>query len=337
MAGIDGFIVEGQREYATWAGCVNWLEGDGLSTADAITAAGLDWTVEVTPCYGPTADQPHGLGDDKPTSWQQIPGRYAVRRTDTGSYFTAGVGGQYTPIQNRDAFDFGDELLGGSEAPWVSGGNLRDGGIVYMQARLTRDILIGGMEDERIDPLLTLSNSHDGTASFQVNLTPVRVVCENTCRMAIGDARRQYRIQHRTNVAGKLQQAREALQLSYRYFDELEKIGNRLLRAKVSDRTINAFLEGLFPIPDGVDLDTSRIASNRIDQRDAVKAILVNKPDLQNVNRTKWGVYQAVCDWADHDRRTIDTDRTSAAENQFMRIVFSDDQVKDTALTLLTA
>lgn len=46
MSGIKGFQATAQRQYASWGGCVTWLDGESFTTADAITAAGLDWIGE---------------------------------------------------------------------------------------------------------------------------------------------------------------------------------------------------------------------------------------------------------------------------------------------------
>lgn len=338
---MEGFHVTGQRQYATWGGCVEWIEGDGLDAATAVAMAGLDWDVEVVPAYGPAPAAQMIIGENgaplMPETFVRIPDRYSVRRTDSGRYLTSGIGGQWTPVQNRDLFDFGGEVLGGPEAPWVSGGSVRGGGIVYMQARLARDILIGGDPDERIDPLLTIGNHHDGTGSITGGPTPVRIVCENTCAMALSQAR-VIRITHRTNVADRLQEARAVLRAAIGYYDELETTSNKLLKRRLSDKALATFLADLLPYAPDANLDKDRAARNKQEARDAVRALLATKPDLQNVNTTAWGAYQAVVDYADHARTTRDTDRMSAQENAFSRIVLADsDPLKDRALALLTA
>ena len=336
MSGIKGFQSEGQRQYASWAGCVTWIEGDGISTADAIAAAGLDWSVEMTPVYAPAPDAP----GDSAERLQVIPNRYALRRTDTGAYFVTGVTGQYQPVQNADAFNFGDDILGGQDAPWVSGGSIREGAVVYMQARLGADIRIGGMESERIDPLLTISNAHDGTGSFIVNMTPVRVVCENTFRMARGDMQRAWRMQHRTTLQAKATEAREALQLAFTYYAKLAETGEALLAKTLDAKAQQRFLRQLIPYDLKADLDKDRSARNRAEAQAAVAGILASKEDLQKVNGTAWGMYQAVADYSDHHRGDgRDTDVASAAENRFYRIVFAEGKreggLKDRALELL--
>lgn len=336
MSGIKGFQATGQRQYASWSGCVTWLDGESFTTADAITAAGLDWNVEMTPVYAPAPD----AAGDSADRLQAIPNRYALRRTDTGAYFVTGVTGQYQPIQNRDAFDFGGDILGGPDAPWVAGGSIRDGAVVYMQARLDADIRIGGMEEERVDPLLTISNAHDGTGSFIVNMTPVRIVCENTFRMARADMQRAWRMQHRTTLDAKANEARNALQLAFTYYAQLAEISETLLAAPMQTSEAQRFLHKLLPYDRKVDLDKSRKDRNRAEAHSTILSLLETKDDLQNIKGTRYGMYQAIADYSDHHRSEgRDTDVASAAENRFYRIVFAEGKreggLKDRALDLL--
>lgn len=330
MSSINGFMVEGQRQYASWGGCVTWLPGDGMSTADAIAAAGLDWEVEIAPAAARIGDR-----------WVESDRERAIVRTDTADIFKLGVTDQYRPVQNREAFDFGDEVLGGPDAPWVAAGTL--GSLVYMQARLPREILIGGDPDEKVDPLLGIFNTHDASGAYGMNVQPVRIVCENTCRMARGDMTRGFRLRHTSGLDGRIAQAREALQLTFAYFDEFEKLGNRLIRRKVSDATIDRILADLFPT-DAVKLTAEKVdraTTNALRNRDEVKGLLTSKPDLQNVNRTAWGVYQAVCDWSDHHRSAATTGKATAEVNRLYRTLFAEGKreggFKDRALELLTA
>lgn len=330
MAGINGFMVEGQRQYASWGGCVTWLPGEGMATADAIAAAGLDWEVEIVPAAARIGDQ-----------WVESARERAIVRTDGGDIFKLGVTDQYRPVQNREAFDFGDEVLGGPDAPWVAAGTL--GSLVYMQARLPREILIGGEETERIDPLLGIFNTHDASGAYGMNVQPVRIVCENTCRMAQGDMARGFRMRHTSGLDGRIAQAREALQLTFRYFDEFEALGNKLIRRKVSDATVDRILEGLFPA-DPVQLTVekpNRATTNALRNREAVLTILRRKDDLENVRKTAWGVYQAVCDWSDHERSAATTVKADAEENRLYRTLFAEGKreggFKDRTLELLLA
>lgn len=339
-AGIEGFHATGQRQHATWAGCVTWIEGDGFDAVSAIAHAGLDFEVEKVPVLAPAPGVEVYVGGEylPPSDTVTIPNRYSVRRTDSGEYLTSGVGSQWTAVQNREFFGgFGGSVIGSVEAPWVSGGSVRGGGICYMQARVNRDVLIGGDPDERVDPLLTLWNYHDGTGGLGGGLTPVRVVCENTCALALSQAR-TIRLTHRTNIADRLDQARDVLRAAVGYFDEYEQTANRLLKRKVSDTALQTFLAQLLPYAPDANLDKDRAARNKEEARQAVRALLSTKPDLQNIRGTAWGTLQAVADYADHQRPTRGTDRMSEDENLFARIVLADsDPLKDRAFALLTA
>ena len=76
------------------------------------------------------------------------------------------------------AFDFFDPLVQDGHAWYETAGALGRGERVWIQARLPGDLEIA--PGDRVKRFLLLSNSHDGTSSVQILLTPIRVVCNNT-------------------------------------------------------------------------------------------------------------------------------------------------------------
>lgn len=93
-----------------------------FDSATALDQAGLDFEVTKTPIC--TADD--GVA---------IPGRFALRRTDTKSVL--GVCTDfYQPLQNREAFRFFDGIFGKDQARYEVAGVLGKGEKVWMLAKL---------------------------------------------------------------------------------------------------------------------------------------------------------------------------------------------------------
>ncbi len=138
------------------------------ASAEALKLAGLDWNVVQEPVY---------------TGYNELVKGYKanVRGTDV-------VSDRYKVVQNVDAFSFTDELLG-KGVRYETAGSLRDGRKVWLLARLPREYIIAG---ERISPYLVFSNTHDGSGSIKVAITPVRVACNNTLNLALHTARRNF-------------------------------------------------------------------------------------------------------------------------------------------------
>jgi phage/plasmid-like protein (TIGR03299 family) len=70
-----------------------------------------------------------------------------------------------------------------------------------------------------IKKFILLSNSHDGTTSLRVGLTPIRVVCANTLAMAHRAAESQMiRLRHSSQIQQNLEDMRSILDLANKDF-----------------------------------------------------------------------------------------------------------------------
>ena len=123
------------------------------TSADALIYAGLDWEVVQTDVY---------TGDGS-----LIAGYKAnLRSTDNAPLGI--VSDRYKVVQNEDAFQFTDDLLGAG-VTYETAGALQGGRKVWMLARMPHRYIIAGDE---IAPYLVVMNSHDGSSGIKVAMTP---------------------------------------------------------------------------------------------------------------------------------------------------------------------
>lgn len=171
---------------------------DAPASREALELAGLDWQVESRNIYSGTGTM--------------IPGyRANVRSTDDAVLGV--VSDRYRIVQNEEAFQFTDDLLG-EGVTYETAGSLQGGKKVWMLARLPRKYLIAG---DQVVPYLVIFNSHDGSSGVKVAMTPIRVVCQNTLNLALNTAKRSWTARHTENVLLRVQDARETLQLASNY------------------------------------------------------------------------------------------------------------------------
>lgn len=171
---------------------------DAPASREALELAGLDWQVESRNIYSGTG--------------AMIPGyRANVRSTDDAVLGV--VSDRYRIVQNEEAFQFTDDLLG-EGVTYETAGSLQGGKKVWMLARLPRKYLIAG---DQVVPYLVIFNSHDGSSGVKVAMTPIRVVCQNTLNLALNTAKRSWTARHTENVLLRVQDARETLQLASNY------------------------------------------------------------------------------------------------------------------------
>lgn len=261
--------------------------GLGVVTADALTGdealvtAGLDWEVDLAPL---TAD----VGFEV----LEVPDTFATYRVKEGRSEVLGVvGDNYTPVQNRELFRFGEALVSTGEAMWETAGSLRGGRVVFATASLNREVVVAG--DKHI-PYLVMASSHDASMAMKALLTPVRVVCMNTLRLSLSRARSAYTIRHTPNVGQYVAQAREALQLSWTYLDGFEAEVNQLIDQTVTDRQWNELISTLIP---DLETDSKRKATNVEQRRSDITQVYRTDPACRPWAGSAWGALNAVNTW----------------------------------------
>ena len=267
------------------------------TSADAIRLAGLDWSVVQEPIY---------------TNFNRVVDGYRANVRSSDRKVLGVVSDRYKVVQNVDAFSFTDELLG-KGVRYETAGSLQEGKKVWLLARLPREYIIAG---ERISPYLVFSNTHDGSGSVKVAITPVRVVCNNTLNLALGTAKRSFSMIHTGNIQDKIQEAKDTLFLAEEYMDCLGVEFERLRRQKITDAQVKEYIESLLPM----EKDPTPIQSkNIIRLREDMMRRYYDAPDLQKVGSNAYRFINAVSDFATHSnplRRTANYN-----ENLFARTV----------------
>lgn len=252
-----------------------------LNTAlEMLEYAGLGWTV--------------GKVSIQTVDGAIIPDRFATVRESDGAPLGI-VGRPYAIVQNTEAFDWADALVDDGGMKYETAGSLFGGRRVFLSMELPEGIEVPG-DKGSVQVYILITNSHDGSSPLIAAVTPVRSVCSNTVALALRQATRTFRIRHTGSIEGKLQQARDALGITFTYREEFSRIAGRLALAKVTNRQVEAILREAFPVPESQD------KPERIDQSDFAKALDVYRTseNLDPIRGTGWGLLQAVGEYVDH-------------------------------------
>lgn len=270
---------------------------DAPSSAEALRLAGLDWDV---------VQEPVCTGYGEPVEGY----RANVRSTDRRVLGV--VSDRYKVVQNVEAFRFTDELLG-KGVRYETAGSLQEGRKVWLLARFPREYIIAG---ERISPYLVFSNTHDGSGSVKVAITPVRVVCNNTLNLALTTASRSFSMMHTGDIRGKIEEARDTLFLAEKYMDCLGVEFERLRRQKVTDAQVREYVERLLPM----EKEPTPIQSkNTLRLRQDMMRRYHDAPDLKKVGNNAYRFINAVSDFATHGKPLRRT--ANHGENLFGRTI----------------
>jgi phage/plasmid-like protein (TIGR03299 family) len=315
---------------AAWGDVVRSIDPvEAQDAASMIAAAGLDWWVEQHPLEAVVEREYQSLR-------VPVPRHVANVRSDTRTVLGV-VGEGYEPLQNRAAFAFCDAITDSGEAHWIGAGSTRGGARVHALMRLDREIRIGGAEGEDVLPLLCFRNGHDGGLSVTVSVVPFRLACLNGMLLPIEGAQRTWKTRHTASMEAKLADARRTLGIAWRYYDELEELGGRLIRERIGEGEFERFLARLVPMPDPEPDRTEggRAVRNVERVRAAIRTAYRAAPDLEHIRGTRWGALQAVTAYVDHVQPTRRTAGRTEPEARFERATEAQ-PLKDRALELLT-
>ena len=279
-----------------WHGLGTRIE-EAPTSADALVYAGLDWDVVQKDVY---------------TKDGTLISGYKVNTRSTDNAALGIVSDRYRVVQNEDAFQFTDDLLGAG-VTYETAGALQGGRKVWMLARMPHRYIIAGDE---IAPYLVVMNSHDGSSGIKVAMTPIRVVCQNTLNLALNSAKRIWTTKHTENVMLRVHEAEETLGLAETYLAELGRGIDTLSNIKLSDGKVMKLMEEFFPVTSDLS-DTQRNNNQRL--LEDLRMRYWDAPDLSDVGKNGYRFINAVSDFAtqaDPLRKTRNYN-----ENLFLRTV----------------
>jgi phage/plasmid-like protein (TIGR03299 family) len=215
---------------------------DYPTSAEAIIHAGLNYTVEKRPLF--TYDTENHTGDpetDILIPEIEVPDFYATIRNDTEQVLGV-VGKDYEVVQNVNAFEFFDSIVGGKDGIlYETAGALGKGERIFITAKLPDYIRVG--KDDLIEQYLFLTTSHDGYGSITAAFTPVRIVCANTLNAAMRNHSNGIKIRHTASANERLKQAHQLLGITNQLADELEEVFNHWAKIRITDNAVKHLIQ----------------------------------------------------------------------------------------------
>lgn len=267
------------------------------TSAEAIRAAGLDWEVVKQPLYVQTHQ-----------GYRAVEDKFAMMRADqldSGLVFGI-VSSNYTPLQNREAFDFFDDIVGQGAAIYHTAGALSQGERVWILAKLPDTIRVIG--DDVCNKYLLLSNSHDGQSSVQMKFTPIRVVCQNTLTMALSQGP-TVRVSHTRNLQTRMRQARELLGIIKSRYDEIAELFQAMTNVKMDKERLEQYYRIVFPDPRDPTNESALLRASQ-NREIAERYYQYGRGNQEKgVIDTLWAAYNGVTEMVDYDRWQANTEQ----------------------------
>lgn len=250
-----------------------------MTSEEAIRESLLDFKVDKLPAK---LDLPDG-------SSRIIPGKFGTYRTDTGQPFGV-VGNRYEIVQNTEAFEFFDAIVGKGEAIYETAGALYDGQKIFITAKLPDYIKVG--KDE-IEKYIFLTNVHDGTGSIIAAFTNTRICCANTLAAALGDMTNKVSIRHTKDVLVKLQQAHRIMSISNQLSKEMEEVFNIMAKKNIVDSKLKELIQQIVLNPikeEASEEDKEKISTRSLNKINEIYAFTKGH-ETQQTESTKGTVF----------------------------------------------
>ncbi|HXG47419.1 MAG TPA: DUF932 domain-containing protein [Methylomirabilota bacterium] len=275
-------------------GNVPWHElgkqvAKGVTAEQMIRAAGLDWEVELRPARG--AREINAKREFSRYEIVRMP-----RPNANESEVLLGVASRrYQPLQNVDAFVFFDPIVREGMAYFETSSALGEGERIWVMAKMPEAMKI--VRGDECLKYLLLSNTHSGDGSVIVKFTTVRVVCQNTLMLAMGDGQKAYRVRHSKQMQFKLEELADFLSITQDVFVKAEQQLRQMTKVQMTDTRLEHYFEAVFP---------RTAVQKKNGEKPArwghVRKVFETQEDLQlpGVRGTLWGAYNAITRFEDY-------------------------------------
>lgn len=180
-------------ETMAYAGQVPWHGvGSQLAPGQSIEVwrerAGMNWSLEEAEVrFAAEAEDQYPV--------RAFPGQKVLYRSDTKRPLAV-VSKRYQVVQPREILEFYRDLTRYSGFELETAGVLRGGRKFWALARTGQGVALKGQD--QVNGYLLLATACDGTLATTAQFTSVRVVCNNTLQVAVGDRTGAIKVPHRS-------------------------------------------------------------------------------------------------------------------------------------------
>jgi phage/plasmid-like protein (TIGR03299 family) len=270
------------RNQTPWHGLGNYLS-ENQPIEVWLREAGMEWQIIHSPVQYRTG-----------AALQDFTEQKVLYRSDTLRPLSV-VSRKYQVVQPREILEFYRDLVevGGFELE--TAGVLKDGKKLWALARTGQEAMLKG--GHRVKGYLLLATACDGTHATTAQFTSVRVVCNNTLRMAVDDSSGAIKVPHSTKFDP--QEVKKALGVGISAWDDFVYRMKQLAERRVTDLEAITFTKDVFEAAHFSDQAAKKA-------RDVVLALYSGAgvgSTLEAANDTAWGLLNAVTEYVDHDRR----------------------------------
>lgn len=321
--------------------------GDVLDATPTVASARqkyLTWGAHKIPLVGKLDD---ANGQQK--ALLPVHSKFGIMREDTETVIGV-VGTRYKVYQNSDMWDFIKLFEDKLNFTLETAGSLRGGETTWVLCKGEDFEIVSG---DPITKYFLFRNAYNGLTPISTLFTNVRVVCSNTLAAAIDGAKNYYNVRHVGDVAAQMREVEKALVIQLKYHDKMEAILQHMSQTSLTETAMTAILNNsIFPFPVTTEPVESSGMRRIITHKATFKELSMPQKrareskistilslveqgagaDIPGVKGTAYGLFQAVVEWADHERPVRPGPLRTASEAHFETALLSSQQFKTDAM-----
>jgi len=257
------------------------------------TQAGMDWSIESADVRFVAPGTGNGVG-----SIHAFPEQKVLYRSDTKAPLSV-VSKRYQVVQPSEILEFYRDLTEAGGYELETAGVLKEGRKLWALAKTGQSTSLKGRD--RVNGYLLLATACDGTLATTAQFTSVRVVCNNTLAIALGDGTGAVKVGHRSQFDA--QAVKRQLGIAISSWDGFMARMKALAECKVTDTAAEAYWKRVFTYQ-APTAEEAKLVSER--SMKAVQELYAGKglgSHLASSSGTAWGLLNSVTEYIDHHRR----------------------------------
>ena len=293
---VEAMAYVGERP---WHGIGNKLVA-GQSLEKWRQDAGMDWTIEESEVRYITGSQTVG-------AIHSFPEQKVLYRSDT-KHPLAVVSKRFQVVQPEEVLEFYRDLTEDAGFELETAGVLREGRKFWALARTGQSATLKGKD--QVNGYLLLATACDGSLATTAQFTSVRVVCNNTLQIALGDNRGAVKVPHRSafDAAAVKQQLGITVAPWSRFVTRMKD----LVACPVDPDSVEGLLRRVLVYP-------GQAGQPPVVNEQAVSSVRAlydgggRGAELASSRGTAWGLLNSVTEYVDHHRRARSDDHRREA------------------------
>jgi phage/plasmid-like protein (TIGR03299 family) len=257
--------------------------------------AGMDWQIE-------QSEVRYISGSNHLGVINAFPEQKVLYRSDTKAPLAV-VSKRFHVVQPGEILEFYRDLTAYNGFELETAGVLREGRKFWALAKTGQSTSLKGRD--RVDGYLLLATACDGTLATTAQFTSVRVVCNNTLSIALGNASSAIKVPHRSQFDPDA--VKRQLGITVSSWDGFVARMKALVERPVDPDTVEGLLRRVltYAAPEGkaMVVNEQALATARSLYEGGGRGAL-----MASSRGTAWGVLNSVTEYIDHHRRARSDD-----------------------------